>query len=257
LEHISKLLKISTGDGSYTKEELSAITGIPTGKSSGKVVPAIHYAKYTGMIDFVRRDNKYTLNRTQLGDTIFMEDNTLSERLTQLLCHAMLVSSTGATLWNAIFKKILSQSHGEINISLLKSSVKSVLDTNIEVDLSPFNSCYQKTFSGLNLLSFDKNLLKLQPFNGGIADDDYIYVYAYVLLHEWENFYTENEITATMFDDLNFWATFGWNKSKEYAVLEQLSELGIVKFNRQLTPYTLLKLCDSQSIIDKIYSLLL
>jgi hypothetical protein len=169
----------------------------------------------------------------------------------------MITSHTGATLWNVIFKKILSQNNGKIDMSLLGNSVKTILDTDKEINLSPFKSCYQNTFNALNLLSFQDNILQLNLMDTNTIDNDYIYLYAYVLLHEWEHLYTEQEITADMFDSINLWATFGWDKYKEYQVLEKLSDLRVIQFNRQLSPYTILRLTTSDSMIDKIYSLLL
>lgn len=43
---ISRLLSVADRGGAYTKEEISQMTGIPTGKSSGKVEPYIRYAVY-------------------------------------------------------------------------------------------------------------------------------------------------------------------------------------------------------------------
>jgi hypothetical protein len=257
LAHISAILRLSSGDTPYTKEEISMQTGIPTGKDSGKVRPAIKYAYYMGLIDYTLNRQEYVLKRTRLGETVYFEDATLSEKLTQLLCHAMITSHTGATLWNVIFKKILSQNNGKIDMSLLGNSVKTILDTDKEINLSPFKSCYQNTFNALNLLSFQDNILQLNLMDTNTIDDDYIYLYAYVLLHEWEHLYTEQEITADMFDSINLWATFGWDKYKEYQVLEKLSDLRVIQFNRQLSPYTILRLTTSDSMIDKIYSLLL
>ncbi len=257
LAHISEILRLSTGDNSYTKEMISMQTGIPTGKGSGKVRPAIKYAQYMGLIDYSLKNQEYVLKRTHLGEIVFFEDVTLSEKLTQLLCHAMITSSTGATIWNVIFKKILSQNNAQIDMSLLGSSIKTILDTTAEINLGPFKSCYQNTFTTFNILDFSDNTLKLNPIDTNILDDDYIYLYAYTLLHEWEHLYPQQEITADMFDSINLWVTFGWDKYKEYQVLEKLSDLGVIKFNRQLTPYTLLKLSDSDAMIDKLYSLLL
>mgnify|MGYP000405273609 FL=1 len=65
--YIAKIME-AAGDGySGTKEEISSLTGIPTGRTSGKVVPHIRYAKYMGFIDYVRKDGVYSLSLTELG----------------------------------------------------------------------------------------------------------------------------------------------------------------------------------------------
>ena len=37
-------------------------------------------------------------------------------------------------------------------------------------------------------------------------------------------------------------------------MLEHLSEIGIIRLNRQLVPYTILKLADKDAMIEKLYS---
>ena len=46
--YVSKILQLAIEKISGTKDELSKISGIPTGKTSGKVIPHIKYAAYMG-----------------------------------------------------------------------------------------------------------------------------------------------------------------------------------------------------------------
>ena len=50
LEYLSRLLEITDMTDDLTKEEISEITGIPTGKSSGKVEPHVEYGIYMGLL---------------------------------------------------------------------------------------------------------------------------------------------------------------------------------------------------------------
>ena len=50
--YISKILELAEQGYSGNKEEISDITGIPTGKTSGKVIPHILYSKYMGINKF-------------------------------------------------------------------------------------------------------------------------------------------------------------------------------------------------------------
>ena len=47
---------------------------------------------------------------------------------------------------------------------------------------------------------------------------------------------------------------FGWDEQKEYEVLEQLSDKGIIRLNRQLVPYTILRLTDKDTVMERLYS---
>lgn len=54
-QYISAILKLATKNEPMTAKQISLETGIPSGESSGKVVPHIEYAKYMGLIDYVAR----------------------------------------------------------------------------------------------------------------------------------------------------------------------------------------------------------
>ncbi len=54
-EHLGRLLRLADHMPFLTKEEVFAETGIPTGASSGKVVPHIKYAEYMGLVKTERR----------------------------------------------------------------------------------------------------------------------------------------------------------------------------------------------------------
>ena len=79
--YVSKILQLAIEKISGTKDELSKISGIPTGKTSGKVIPHIKYAAYMGLIDYsVDGKGVYALSATKLGEEIFMQDPFLANR---------------------------------------------------------------------------------------------------------------------------------------------------------------------------------
>ena len=49
-------MKLAQTDYSGTKEEISCLTGIPTGKTSGKVIPHTRYAAYMGFIEYQKME---------------------------------------------------------------------------------------------------------------------------------------------------------------------------------------------------------
>ncbi len=73
-QYISSLLgSIDSCDG-VDIQEISATTGIPTGKSSGKVEPTIRYTEYMGLLKKQKADGKYTFLYTPLGQCVADED---------------------------------------------------------------------------------------------------------------------------------------------------------------------------------------
>lgn len=54
----SKIMELAKDNYSGSKEEISEKTGIPTGKTSGKVVPHILYAQYMGLTTYTLTKGK-------------------------------------------------------------------------------------------------------------------------------------------------------------------------------------------------------
>ncbi len=249
-EYIMRLLEVCDGTP-RTKEELSSMTGIPTGKSSGKVEPHIAYAEYMGLLADTRLDGKHCLNLTSLGLAILNEDPGMQEKVSIAVCHARLTSMFGgALLWMAMFKKILYKYPKGISDPLLADELAKVFEQPVKT--GPFNSSYDGMFSGLSLIERDNNKLILRnaPIN-----KELLFVYAYALLYEWENKYPGNsEITSNEINSMAMAPTFGFSESTFYSILEELSIKGILHFNRQLAPYTVVKQASSETIISRLYS---
>ena len=76
-----------------------------------------------------------------------------------------------------------------------------------------------------------------------------------MLLEYWnETFPDQDEITSVQLDKLCYGPVFGWDSQEEYEVLEHLSDKGIIRMNRQLMPYTILKMVESEDLIGRLYS---
>ena len=73
-QYISSLLDIADDSTWRSVKDISGITGIPQGISSGKVEPHISYAEYMGLVKSERREKRIKLSRTNLGKIIYMED---------------------------------------------------------------------------------------------------------------------------------------------------------------------------------------
>jgi hypothetical protein len=255
LNHISGLLYISDMTEELTKEEISELTGIPTGKSSGKVEPHIQYAIYMGLLENISSQRgKYMLKLTKLGEIVKYEDPGLREEVTQLLCHCRITSpSTGAFLWRHIIRDILPRYSEDISYFLLEDELKRHIESNI--NYGPFYSSYENSFDTFNLVERAKDCLKIIPQG---YKDELLYVYAYNLLYEWEQQFPEyDEITADQLALLKTGSAFGMSKSEEYYVFEKLSENRIIRINAQLSPYTIIRNTSSEAVLDKVYSLLL
>lgn len=255
IQYISSILELAGNscDG-MTVKEISSNTGIPQGESSGKVEPHINYAAYMGLIEFRKEDGKIYLSQTKLGKTVSMEDPGLQEKLSLLLCHSMMLrKENGADVWYSSFKKIFPKYSNEISRDILIKELAKLYDNKVNVkNFAPFTSSYEDMFSSLNILIVDSEKIKYVPM---MYDKEFIYLYAYILCSYWDEIIPGHlEISSIEFEKLGYGKSFCWDSKTEYEVLERLSDKGLIRMNRQLMPYTILKLADKDELLDKLYS---
>lgn len=244
-------------------QEISKITGIPTGKSSGKVVPTICYLEYMGMISGTLANKKYTLSYTVLGETVVQEDPGLMEQLTLLLMHCMMVRKyAGAELWQYIICNTLPKYHGKISKTNLETEL--ALHFQKTVNLAPFNGTYNTLFSSLHLVEISSNEYSLIPHN---FNEECIYLYAYILYEYWDEWISSfdptekdalkisnTELTSLQLAEIGFRFPFGWNEQDEYRTLEAMNDKGIITLNRQMTPFSIRRIYSKEHLIDLLYS---
>lgn len=246
-----------------TAQEISKLTGIPTGDSSGKVVPTIYYLEYMGLIVENLKNKKFILGYTELGKRVLTEDPGFMEELTLLLLHCMLVrKNNGAELWNYIICNLIPKYHGRIS----KVNFDKELQINFgkSVNLTPFNGTYTGLFSNIGTLDVTNDGYNLQKQTINL---DYIYLYGFVLYAYWSDWLdgltdeekitkktSDIEITSVQLEEIGFRRPFGWTEQEEYQVLELLQDKGVISLNRQMVPFTIRKIMIEDEISNLLYS---
>lgn len=92
--YLTAIMELASQGFVGTKEEISEITGIPTGKTSGKVVPHILYAQYMGLTSHTLANSKYSLSLTELGKLVLENDKYLQSLRTSIeALHSLLNQS--------------------------------------------------------------------------------------------------------------------------------------------------------------------
>lgn len=257
-ESISRILSLANCDlGFLTKEEISAQTTIPTGKSSGKVEPHIYYAAAMNLITFTKDSGKYKLELTDIGRVVLLEDPYLIENLTILLLHTLLVDKySPATLWSFLFNEFFPQVLKSFNSSQIQSIVTRKFESN--VNLSPFRTCYTSdlSFGSLRLLRIENQVYFLNPHK---LKKEFLYVYSFVLLNKWENILSaQTEITIDeAINTLNFGKAYLWDETQIRDALDLMQDEGLIKINGQLSPITIIKNQNSEHCLINLYSLLI
>lgn len=259
--YISSLLGSIDSCNGTTIQEISAATGIPTGKSSGKVEPSIRYADYMGLLEQQKIDGKYTLEYTSLGRCVADEDLGLLEKLTLLTMHTMLVRPyAGAELWAHVFSNIFPKYHNILTKKQFEKEIEIQFGTNVK--LAPFYGTYLDIFSTLNILNINDESIRINPCK---IYADHVYLYTFVLFTYWDEWLqsaeqseirmaSQNEITSDHLAAVGFRYPFGWNEQEEYAVLELMADKHLIVLNRQMIPFAIRRNIDVESLVKLLYS---
>jgi len=260
-QYIASLLDyVNNNTGFHSPKEISLETGIPTGESSGKVVPHIEYAKYMGLLNYELEASNFQLSLTTLGKCILEEDPGFMEELTLLICHGMLLRPTkGASVWSKTFLEVFPKYNDSISVEQCILELEKFYGDKIkQKNFAPFLSSYEDIFECFNIFTLDKTRSNIIFQNKLPINKDYIFVYAFLILAYWkEKFFEQNEISADEFELLYISNVFRWTKEETYSVLEMLNDKNIIRLNRQMSPYTILFLNTEDYLINKLYSELL
>lgn len=253
--YISKILELADNGYSGSKEEISEVTGIPTGKTSGKVVPHLLYASYMGLINYTLEKGKYSLSLTDLGKVVYAEDKYLFEDISKLICHFnMCDEENGAYIWSFVYQQLPIMLNESISEEMLKRKYKDYF--LLDVDYKPMKKAYTEDglWSVLNLLDFSDGL----SINSTYYNDIMLYVYAYALISVWDRvFPDEQEITVDQIVmNLKWNKKFGFDENEMMYALEKMEEANILRLNKQLMPVTVIRIGDTDSLLPHLYDFL-
>lgn len=258
MQYISKInIEVADKFDGLTKEEISSITGIPTGAKSGKVEPHIFYSYFMNLICYEKKSGKYKIFKTKLGELIASEDPYFLEDTTKIICNYFLTSKRfGADMWFFICRKLTYQLGNELREELIKESLEKVFNTK-SLNLTPFRSCYlsKNSFQSIDFVEINNDNYYFKSFR---YNPQHIFIYAYTLILELEEFdKNRKEFTTHEIFDVVFWNRgYGWNENEGMYVLEKLYDRGIISLNRQLSPATVIINKSSDELLKKVYSML-
>ena len=254
--HLASLLAAATQGFSGTVEAISEHTAIPTGKSSGKVLPHLRYLQCMGLLKTANAvAGMYQLSPTLLGQTVFVEDPLLLEPLTQLVLHLMLAQPVGgASVWHMLFGR------SRIALGNRFSSVEATAFLAQEFGNSssipgPLYSTYRESASLAitGMLAGDKNELTrgCLPYL-----EEHFWSYAYCWMHSWEQVAPNDQQiplaqleVQTSFADLTAWTNQQFDGFLSWAVDQR-----ILRVDRQTGSPLLMKTASSAELVSKIYS---
>ena len=265
---LARLLPFASMSGSGDKVQIGAETGIPTGESSGKVEPMIHYACGMGLVRVDKVAKCWQLELTTLGRLVVAEDPYLSESVTLWLLHLMLCRrnfledpAVGlADAWFALFAE------GTLRLGN-RFDQKAYLDYLIE---RHGKKGYLKGLSGLVLRSYLEStcfgpitVLSEEVLDGQTlylrhaapAERSHFPAYSAYLFLVWDTLYDGHNQLAIddIFTQSRCLAVMGWDRAMVTPWLDWMADHGLLQLDRQTGSTLALRLRDTETVIAGIF----
>lgn len=223
-------------------QTIAAETGIPTGRSTGKVPAIIDYARGMGLIvlEKGRRDGIKKPVLTPMGRAVFSHDKYLSEEMTQWLCHMNLCrSDIGGTIWHLAFAKGRSVLGSTFSRQQLENYLTGVI--------GPGNN---RTGPVIRTYVDDAALGRtgaIKDVTEGLARgkapilDAYASPYSAFILGLIEAYFPgQRQVTFTDFGEKTLWFDVClWNESDIERAFSIIERKGFIAIDRQMRPWIL------------------
>lgn len=266
---LSQLLYFTRDHGEGDKHQISELTGIPTGKSTGKVEPMIYYAIGMGLILANRDKGYWSLKLTILGQQLLSEDPYLSEEVSLWLIHLMLSrpspdkekngSSVGVVRpWFSLF----SLSHTRLGITFTANDYENFMGECFgsstsrkkmcKVTLSSYeeDSCLGLT----NALLLKKNgsyERQKAPFKKEFYPT---YTACFFLL--WDEFFLEEKQLSLneFFECTRMLYAMHWSEQESKPWVDWMVDQGRLQLDRQTGETLALRTTDTMNVLNDIYS---
>lgn len=254
---IAALLEYTANGKSGTYMEIAAETGIPMGKSSGKVPAILDYARGMGLVDLEpgtdRSIKKPSL--TAFGKVVFEEDRLLGMGITQWLAHLHLcLPDTGAIAWYKTFAEGRSTLGSSFSPQQLEEYLVSFFGPGRN-RTGPLIRTYldDTAFGRASVLRRQSDIVVrekaplLDEFSFGYA--------AYFLSLLQDRFAGQFQVTVTDLNEkVRCFDSCLWGDSEITEALALVERTGFISIDRQMRPWILERRADGNQVWVKIYN---
>ncbi len=254
--YIAELLRFAATDGEGSDTEISDKTGIPTGKSSGKVPATIKYCQGMGLIDLTTVERQRRISLTPMGESVLKHDASMLQPLSQLLAHLNLCRRHGgAETWHLCFGPGSDRLGREFTRENLEAYLAAKLGSAKRSLIGPMLRAYADS-AALKLaaaLTTQKNVIRR---NFAPLEPAFAWAYSAWLLHLWDVHFSDyRQVTMTDWEAATFWGRIhAWNEAQQEQALRLIQETGALAIDRQMRPWVLTRQADSIAYWHRMYS---
>lgn len=240
-QYITALLRYAASGGEGDYQAIGAATGIPTGKSTGKVPAILDYCRGMGLVRFGGQERSAVKKPelTPLGRVVLLEDPYLKTGISQWIAHFNLCSPlTGADVWYRTFFEGMPSLGLTFEREKLESHLSLIYGVEKSGLVGPMIGMYEDdaAFRVCGALSETSGTVvrKAAPVN-----DEYARAYgAWLLQLMSDHFPTANQVPITELDAKAGWRTIpGWDIGNHQRVLQLVERKGLIEVDRHMEPW--------------------
>jgi len=260
-QYINGMLRFAASGSEGDARAIAASTGIPMGKSTGKVPAILDYCRGMGLIRISgkKRSSKKAPELTPFGRSVLLEDPFLKTEVSQWIAHLNLCSPKfGADVWYQVFFRGAHSLGMTFDRSELESYLSLVYGIEKSGLIGPFVGMYQDeaAFGICRALAESGSTINRNP---APLNDEYGYAYGAWLLQLFsDNFPEQGQISTTELDaQAGFRKIPGWDVGSYQCVLALVEKKGLIEVDRHMEPWLLRPKTTAESAWNRIYNDLL
>lgn len=252
---ISALLQYAADGKAGDYQDISAETGIPMGKSNGKVPAVIDYARGMGLIRLVStRSAVKTPTLTEFGRIVFLEDSLMGEPITQWLAHMNLCRpDIGASAWYHVFGKGRRVLGNTFSTAQLEGYLTNIFGAG-KNRTGPLVRTYQDDAALGRTRAVSSNGKDITR-NKAPTLNEYAMPYAAFVLSLMEALFADQQqVTIRDLNEKTAWLdTCLWGHTEVERAMTLLGRTTFIGLDKQMQPWILERKTKSQQVWSHIY----
>ena len=256
-QYISAMLKYAGSGQEGDYQSIAAVTGIPTGVSSGKVPAILDYCRGMGLVRLKGQERSAVKKPelTPFGRVVRLEDPFLKMGISQWVAHLNLCGpTTGADVWFHTFfrgTQALGMSYEREKLDAHLNVIYGVEKAGL---IGPMIGMYEDeaAFRTCGALSETAGMVVRKP---APIRDEYGFAYgAWLLQLIAEHFPRAGQVSITNLDTQSGWRTIpGWDIGSHQRVLELIDRKGLIEVDRHMEPWLIRPVIAVDSAWKRIF----
>lgn len=256
--YIHSMLQFASTGKSGDVHAISKATGIPTGQSSGKVMPILDYCRGMGLLQLSEKSRRNAVKEPQLtafGRIVLLEDPFLKEPVTQWMAHLNFCNPlTGADIWYHVFFKGAHALGPKFEKKHLENYLQTIYGTQTANLIGTIVRMYGDPASFELCGALKETASYIKRISAPVSEE-MLWCYGAWVTQAMEIFFpNDTQVTVTDLDRCSGWKTTpGWNIDEFQHVLRMLENKGILSVDRHMTPWIMQKKMPSSDLWKRLY----